>query len=222
MRQETKKAVVSQNDSVSTEHPRAAYHSPNQVDDTRYEIDPYTEITVAVPHQDGYFDSPEMAYASEFHRQSASVFPHYCPLYLGLADRADAAGVSPTSPYGNKSAQSRNSFASSPGYMPGLTPYQPHSPGMSEGSSSHQPASAHDQASSQSSGNRHSKSPRQLPVPGNQVRQETDAGRVALVPPSYDPTWAQDGPVADVTVGREEVSPVPSAPVHHEAGNMKG
>ena len=34
---------------------------------------------------------------------------------------------------------------------------------------------------------------RQRPPPRNGVLQETDAGRVALVPPSYDPAWAQDG-----------------------------
>lgn len=84
---------------------------------------------------------------------------------------------------------------------------------MSEGSS-HQPSGSVDQSSSQTSGNRYSKSPRQLPVPGaqNQVRQETDAGRVALVPPSYDPTWAQDGPAADVVVDRDEISPAPISP----------
>lgn len=34
---------------------------------------------------------------------------------------------------------------------------------------------------------------RQRPPPRNGVLQETDAGRVALVPPSYDPAWARDG-----------------------------
>ena len=42
----------------------ASYHAPNHVDDTRYDIDPYTETTVASPHHEGYFDNPEMAYAS--------------------------------------------------------------------------------------------------------------------------------------------------------------
>jgi hypothetical protein len=104
-----------------------------------------------------------------------------------LSLRLDAAGVPATGQYGSKSAQSRQSLAS-----PGLTPYQPHSPGMSEGSS-HHPSSVVDQSSSQSGSNRYSKTPRQLPVPVNQVRQETDAGRVAVVPPSYKPAWAEDG-----------------------------
>jgi hypothetical protein len=129
--------------------------------------------------------------------------------------RSDAAGVPANGQYGSKSAQSRQSLAS-----PGLTPYQPHSPGMSEGSS-HHPSSVVDQSISQSGSNRYSKTPRQLPVPGNQVRQETDAGRVAVVPPSYNPAWAQDGPAADITVDSDHISPAPAPPPPAEDSNVK-
>lgn len=183
------------------------YHTPDLVDDTRYDVDPYTETTVAVPHHEEYFDDPEMAYAS----MSISFPLGLCRRCLRPHERElilDAAGTSPATGQYSKSAQSRNSYAS-----PGLSPYHPHSPGMSEGSS-YQASGSVDQASSQRSVNRNSKIPRQLPLPGqqNQVRQETDAGRVALVPPSYDPTWAQESP-AEVTVNRDEDSPAPVSPV---------
>jgi hypothetical protein len=129
--------------------------------------------------------------------------------------RLDAAGVPATGQYGSKSALSRQSLAS-----PGLTPYQPHSPGMSEGSS-HHPSSIVDQSSSQSGSNRYSKTPRQLPVPVNQVRQETDAGRVAVVPPSYNPAWAEDGPAADLTVDSDQTSPTPNPQPPTEDSNVK-
>ena len=176
------------------------------MEDTRYEIDPYTETTVVSPHYEGYFDTPEMAYAS-----MSFVPSHVCRSCL----QSDAAGVLATGYHGSKSAQSRNSLAS-----PGLTPYQPHSPGMSDGSSQ-DPSSLVDQPGSQSGSNRFSKTPRQLRVPGNQVRQETDAGRVAVVPPSYDPAWAQPDTAAQVTVDRGETSSAPHSPISSEVGYIK-
>lgn len=184
----------------------ASYHTPNQVEDTRYEIDPYTETTVISSHYEGYFDTPEMAYAS------MSFDPSH--VYRSCL-QSDAAGVPATSQYGSKSAQLRQSLIS-----PGLTPYQPHSPGMSEGSG-HDPSSIIDHSGSQSGSNRYSKTPRQLPVPGNQVRQETDAGRVAVVPPSYDPAWAQPGTAAQVAIDRGETSPAPHSPISSEVGYIE-
>ena len=87
--------------------------------------------------------------------------------------------------------------------------------------SSHDPASIVDQSGSQSGSNRYSKTLRQLPVPGNQVRQETDAGRVAVVPPSYDPAWAQPGTATQVAIDRDETSPAPHSPISSEVGYIE-
>lgn len=86
--------------------------------------------------------------------------------------------------------------------MPGLTPYPAYSPGMSEGSSGRPSSHLGASSASQTSVHRMSKSPRSPPPSDVQVRQEVDAGRM-VVPPSYDPNWAQDSPasVAEVIPG---------------------
>jgi hypothetical protein len=93
-------------------------------------------------------------------------------------------------------------------------PYPPHS-AMSEGSSDH-PSSPIEGSSNHSAAGRNSKSVRTLPME-QPVRQETDAGRFALVPPSYDPTWAQNEPVR--TEHAEEGNA--AGPVHSEAEDVK-
>jgi len=40
------------------------YQAPLSIDDTQYNVEPYTETTIVFPRE-GYFGNPEMAYASE-------------------------------------------------------------------------------------------------------------------------------------------------------------
>jgi hypothetical protein len=85
---------------------------------------------------------------------------------------------------------------------------------MSEGSSDLPSSFPGASSASQTSLHRSSKSPRRVSQVDNQVRQETDAGRM-VVPPSYDPTWAQDGPIVAEPMA-------PNASSHGTASSQQG
>ena len=63
--------------------------------------------------------------------------------------------------------------------------------------------------------------PQQSSVLVRPVMQETDAGTVGPIPPSYDPAWVQPGMAAQVIVDRDEVGPAPHSPISSSVGYIK-
>lgn len=63
--------------------------------------------------------------------------------------------------------------------------------------------------------------PQQSAVLDHPVLQETDAGTIGPIPPSYDPAWVQPGMAAQVTVDRDEVPAAPHSSTSGEVGNTK-
>lgn len=135
---------------------------------------------------------------------------------MAQADITDAAGMKqPSLQHGNSDQSAYQMSSLSP------TRDQPLSP-VSPGSSSYQSLpSPFDNSSPQPDGHVYPKIHQQSPILDHPVRQETDAGTIGPIPPSYDPAWVQPGMAAQVTVDRDEVPAAPQSSISGEVGNTK-
>jgi hypothetical protein len=190
----------------------SSHYRSGRADTGDFEIDPYKETASGRQVSQGsYFDDPALAYACK---------PFMIQSEWHVADISAAASGSIGSAWADRPQPDANPYESPAPYRspsrehttPENTYVNPYPPSAVPGSSrSTDPPSSRrlalvtPQADSETDAGTYTgdvvippdterkERRRPRPQPRNGVVQETDAGRVALVPPSYDPAWAQDG-----------------------------